>query len=62
MGESSFESFGFRIPFLLSGILVALALYIRWSLRETPLFTRLKETASPPGSRCRTTSGTEAGG
>lgn len=44
MGESSFESVGFRIPFLLSGILVALALYIRWSLRETPLFTRLKET------------------
>jgi MFS family permease len=44
MGESSFETFGFRIPFLLSGILVALALYIRWSLRETPLFTRLKET------------------
>jgi MFS family permease len=44
MGENSFETFGFRIPFLLSGILVALALYIRWSLRETPLFTRLKET------------------
>jgi MFS family permease len=44
MGESSFESFGFRIPFLLSGILVALALYIRWSLRETPLFTRLKDS------------------
>jgi MFS family permease len=44
MGETSFETFGFRIPFLLSGILVALALYIRWSLRETPLFSRLKET------------------
>jgi MFS family permease len=44
MGESSFESFGFRIPFLLSGVLVALALNIRWSLRETPLFTRLKQS------------------
>jgi MFS family permease len=44
MGEDAFESFGFRIPFLLSGILVGLALYIRWSLRETPLFSRLKET------------------
>jgi MFS family permease len=44
MGESSFETFGFRIPFLLSGILVGLALYIRWSLRETPLFARLKES------------------
>ncbi|HJV04341.1 MAG TPA: MFS transporter, partial [Actinomycetota bacterium] len=26
------------------GLLVALALYIRWSLRETPLFARLKES------------------
>jgi MFS family permease len=44
LGETAFEEWGWRIPFLLSGILVALALYIRWSLRETPLFTRLKET------------------
>jgi MFS family permease len=44
LGEAAFESWGWRIPFLLSGILVAVALYIRWSLRETPLFTRLKAT------------------
>jgi MFS family permease len=44
LGEAAFEEWGWRIPFLLSGILVALALYIRWSLRETPLFTRLKES------------------
>jgi MFS family permease len=42
LGETTFEDWGWRVPFLLSGILVALALYIRWSLRETPLFTRLK--------------------
>jgi MFS family permease len=43
MGESSFEDFGWRIPFLLSGVLVLLALYIRLSLRETPLYTKIKE-------------------
>jgi MFS family permease len=49
LGETTFEEWGWRIPFLLSGLLVALALYIRWSLRETPLFTRLK--ASGKASR-----------
>jgi MFS family permease len=44
LGEESFTSWGWRIPFLLSGILVGLALYIRWSLRETPLFTKLKSS------------------
>jgi MFS family permease len=44
LGETAFESWGWRVPFLLSGILVGLALYIRWSLRETPLFQRLKES------------------
>jgi MFS family permease len=35
---------GWRYPFLLSAVLVALALYIRIRLRETPLFARLKES------------------
>jgi len=43
LGETRFGDFGWRIPFFLSGGLVALALYIRMSLRETPLYTRMKE-------------------
>jgi MFS family permease len=43
LGEARFEDFGWRIPFWLSGILVLLAIYIRLSLRETPLYTRIKE-------------------
>jgi MFS family permease len=43
MGEAAFADFGWRIPFFLSGALVALALYIRLSLRETPLYTKIKE-------------------
>jgi MFS family permease len=42
MGDKAFTDFGWRIPFLLSAILVAIAVYIRLRLRETPLFARLK--------------------
>jgi MFS family permease len=47
LGTPRFENTGWiagwRIPFLLSGLLVFVALYIRLSLRETPLFQRMKE-------------------
>ena len=43
MGEEVFKDWGWRIPFLVSLVLVVLSLYIRWSLRETPLYRRLKE-------------------
>ncbi|MBI2776561.1 MAG: MFS transporter [Chloroflexi bacterium] len=43
MSAEDFASFGWRIPFLLSALLVLLALYIRLRLRETPLFAKLKE-------------------
>jgi MFS family permease len=43
LGETAFEEWGWRLPFLLSAVLVAIALYIRLKLRETPLFTRLKD-------------------
>jgi MFS family permease len=43
MSAEDFASFGWRIPFLLSAILVIMALYIRLRLQETPLFARLKE-------------------
>ncbi|MGH8900972.1 MAG: MFS transporter [Egibacteraceae bacterium] len=44
VGETAFATWGWRIPFLLSGVLVAVALYIRASLQETPLFRALKES------------------
>jgi MFS family permease len=43
LGEETFSDWGWRLPFLLSGLLVILALYIRLSLRETPLYTKIKE-------------------
>ena len=42
LGSTIFSEWGWRVPFLLSFFLVAVALYIRVRLQETPLFTRLK--------------------
>ncbi len=38
---SSFVTWGWRVPFLLSIVLVAIGLYIRLNILETPLFARL---------------------
>jgi MFS family permease len=43
MGEASFGAWGWRIPFLISSLLVALSLYIRVRMKESPLFAKLKE-------------------
>jgi len=37
-----FNTWGWRIPFLLSIVLVAIAAYIRLKMQESPLFSRLK--------------------
>jgi MFS family permease len=38
-----FNSWGWRIPFLVSVILVLVSIYIRMRMKESPLFSRLKE-------------------
>src|ERR1700751_601999 len=43
MGDQTFGDWGWRVPFLLSAILVVLSGYIRLKLEESPLFARLKE-------------------
>jgi len=43
MGEGSFGDWGWRIPFLASGILLAVSIWIRLSLNESPVFQRMKE-------------------
>ncbi|PYQ31857.1 MAG: MFS transporter [Acidobacteria bacterium] len=42
MSEEDFKAWGWRIPFLLSILLVAMSLYIRLRLKESPLFSALK--------------------
>jgi MFS family permease len=41
-GEETFSDWAWRVPFLISAILVILSIYIRLKLEESPLFARLK--------------------
>ncbi len=43
MGEASFGDWGWRLPFLLSGILLIVSIWIRLSLSESPVFQRMKD-------------------
>src|SRR5467141_8824 len=42
LGEAVFNEWGWRIPFLISFLLVAIAIYIRLQLQETPIFQEMK--------------------
>src|SRR6201989_3155976 len=43
MGEQAVGDWGLRIPFLLSGILLAISIWIRLRLNESPLFRKMVE-------------------
>jgi hypothetical protein len=43
MGEAAFSDWGWRIPFLLSAILLAVSIWIRLKLNESPLFRKMQE-------------------
>jgi MFS family permease len=42
MGEDDFNAWGWRIPFLLSAILLVVSVWIRLKLAESPLFAKMK--------------------
>jgi len=42
LGTEAFDAWGWRIPFLLSLLMVAIAIYIRLQLQETPIFQAIK--------------------
>src|SRR4029077_17153459 len=51
LGADAFNAWGWRIPFLLSLLMVAIAIYIRLQLQETPIFQAIKakgQTSSNP--------------
>ncbi|OZM70273.1 MFS transporter [Amycolatopsis antarctica] len=47
--DAAFEAWGWRIPFLLSGLLVAIGLWIRLSVSESPIFLAAQAKAEAEG-------------
>lgn len=48
LSDTDFRSWGWRIPFLLSAVLVGIGLWVRLSLTETPAFAASLAEAPPP--------------
>jgi MFS family permease len=44
MSKEDFAAYGWRIPFLISIVLVVISLYIRLKMKESPIFAQLKST------------------
>ena len=42
LGEATFADWGWRIPFLVSVVLLAISVWIRLSMRESPVFAKMK--------------------
>lgn len=53
MSKEDFATWGWRIPFLLSIVLLAVSLYIRFGLEESPAFRALKEARKTSTSPIR---------
>ena len=43
LGEAAFADWGWRVPFLISILLLAISVWIRLQLNESPVFQRMKE-------------------
>ena len=44
MSPAAFRAWGWRVPFVISIVLVAISLYVRMRMRESPVFEQLKST------------------
>jgi MFS family permease len=43
LGEDQFVAWGWRVPFLLSAVLLAISVWIRLSMQESPAFQKMKD-------------------
>ena len=43
VGEEAFRQWGWRIPYLISGLFLAIGLWLRLKLQESPVFQKMKE-------------------
>ncbi|MGD9833092.1 MAG: MFS transporter [Piscinibacter sp.] len=50
IGEQAFAAWGWRIPFLLSIVLLVISTWIRLSMEESPVFRKMKEAGKAPNA------------
>jgi metabolite-proton symporter len=50
LADEQFLSWGWRIPFLLSSVLIIFGLYIRLSIEETPIFRQVQDKQTQSGA------------
>ncbi len=53
VGKEAFDDWGWRIPFLVSILLLAISLYIRLKLSESPVFAAMKEAGTTSAAPLR---------
>ncbi|MBH5333835.1 MHS family MFS transporter [Streptomyces pactum] len=53
LSDAAFESWGWRVPFLLSGVLVLVGMWIRLSVDESPVFKEALERAEERKAQAR---------
>jgi MFS family permease len=58
MSKEDFSAYGWRIPFLLSVLLVGMSLYIRLRMKESPIFSHLKQSGKTSHAPLRESFGT----
>ncbi|SFN78384.1 Sugar transporter [Bradyrhizobium sp. Rc3b] len=61
LGEEAFRAWGWRIPFLLSALLVVLSIYLRLKLSESPIFQQMRAAGKVSRSPVRESFGTGQG-
>ncbi|UPJ69530.1 MFS transporter [Bradyrhizobium sp. 191] len=61
LGEEAFRAWGWRIPFLLSALLVVISIYLRLKLSESPVFAQMRQAGTVSRAPVRESFGTRQG-
>ncbi|UFW88452.1 MHS family MFS transporter [Bradyrhizobium barranii] len=61
LGEEAFRAWGWRIPFLLSALLLMLSIYLRMKLSESPIFEQMRQAGKVSRAPIRESFGTGQG-
>lgn len=44
LGDEVFSDWGWRVPFIISAVMIAISIYIRLKMSESPMFSKIKES------------------